>query len=67
VRKREGQREYPNGFMTKDLMRGFNAYFESRVEALRVRHVFDKPLKRSQTKKTCCGQSISEMKEKMRS
>lgn len=37
-KKREGKREYLNGSMTKDLLSGFNAYFERRVEAPRIRH-----------------------------
>ena len=37
-KKRKGKREYLNDSSTKDLMRDFNAYFESRVEVPRIRH-----------------------------
>jgi len=37
-RKRKGKREYLEGSMTKDLMRGLNAFFEGRVEVARIRY-----------------------------
>lgn len=43
-KKRKGQREYLNGSMTKDLMGGFNAYFEGKVEVPRIRYGYRQTL-----------------------
>jgi len=37
-KKRKGKREYLNDALTNELMRGLNAYLESRVEVPRIRH-----------------------------
>jgi len=35
--KRKGKRQYPNDSLTKELMRGFYAYLEGKVEVSRIR------------------------------